>query len=162
MTQPKSTSERLDVLESKQAEVLTRLSAIDTRLAQLVTPGTILDATARLASLEGRVTTMENLLNQRIPVFEQVGSRVTELSSAFQNANVRLTSLEEEVTQLSTSEPPPNEQRLSKQEAALAALTERVSLLAATRGRTGLSGRLQSIEEKLNQLLPPPPPGGSQ
>lgn len=120
------------------------------------------DLTPRVAGLEVRVTALETTLAQKIPGFEQVAGRVTELSGAFQNANVRLAGLEAAVEALGAAAPPPGEQRLSALEAAVAALTDKVATLAATRARTGLSGRLLSIEAKLDQLLPPTPPGGEQ
>jgi uncharacterized protein YceH (UPF0502 family) len=120
------------------------------------------DVTPRVAALELRVTALETMLAQKIPGFETVAGRVTELSGAFQNANIRLTSLEATVAAIQEQAPPPSEQRLAAIEASVAALSAQVGTLAATRARTGLSGRLRSIEDKLDQLLPPAPPGGTQ
>lgn len=125
-----------------------------------VTPAALKDEDiiTRIASVEQRITAIEQVLREKIPGFEQVGARVTELSGAFQQANGRLTAHEQAIERLSTATPPPSSERLSALEAGLAALTVQVQALAATRGRSGLSGRLASIEEKLDALLPPNPP----
>lgn len=162
MTQPKSTAERLTELETKQALVLQRLESIDLRLSQLVAPGTILDATERLASMERRVTGIETLLNEKVPGFEAVGARVTELSAAFQNANGRLTGLEADVVELKEAPPTVDERRLAEIEQGLQGIRAAVATLSATRGRAGLSGRLRAIEDKLDALLPTPPPNPSE
>lgn len=115
------------------------------------------DVSSRVGVVEQRITAVEQLLAAKVPGFEQVGARVTELSGAFQQANGRLTAHEQAIERLSTATPPPSSERLSAVEAGLAALVEQVQTLAATRGRSGLSGRLRSIEEKLDALLPVEP-----
>jgi hypothetical protein len=145
MTNPKSTAERLD--------------AIELRLSQLVSPGSITDTTARVAALELRLTVVEQLLAQKIPGFEAVGARVSELSAGFLAANGRFTAIEQAIEALTTAAPPPGAERLAALETALVTLSGTVSTLQATRGRTGLSGRLRSIEEKLDALVPPTPGG---
>lgn len=127
-----------------------------------VTPGLEETLTARISLVEARVTGIEQTLAAKIPGFEQVGTRVTELSGAFLQANGRLAALEAGLEALQAAAPAPAEQRLAAVEQALALLAERVTALAATRGRSGLSGRLASIEEKLNALLPPTTPGGTE
>lgn len=119
------------------------------------------DLAPRMAAVEQRITAVEQLLAAKVPGFEAVGARVTELSGAFLQANQRLTALEAGLEALQVTAPAPAEERLAAVEQALALLAEKVSALAATRGRSGLSGRLASIEEKLSELLAAPP-GGTQ
>lgn len=116
------------------------------------------DVTGRMAELENRITAIEALLADKVPGFEAVGVRVTELSAGFQQANGRLTAAQEAVERLSVATPPPGEARLSALETAFSALASQVQALAAVRSRSGLSGRLLSIEEKLDALLPVDPP----
>ncbi len=113
---------------------------------------------ARIAALETRFTALETMLNQKIPGFETVAARVTELSGAFQQANRRLAAIEAAVLALQEAPSPVDEQRISAIEAGFTSLSATVTQLAATRGRSGLSGRLRGIEEKLDQLLPPATP----
>ena len=145
MTQPKATAERLTELETKQAQIFERLTAIDTRLAQVVAPGTTLDVTDRLAAMEQRVTAIETTLATKVPGFEAVGLRA-EYGAYVDDAI------------LSSNAPPPSEQRLDAIDRALSKLSNDVAALSATRGRSGLSGRLRNIEEKLDRLLPPETP----
>lgn len=113
---------------------------------------------ARVAALEARFTGMEQLLASKIPGFEAVGVRVTELSGAFQAANRRLTAIEAAVSEMQAAPPTVDEARIAAIEDSLLSLSATVTQLAATRGRSGLSGRLRGIEEKLDQLLPPVTP----
>lgn len=117
------------------------------------------DLAPRIAAVEQRITAVETLLATKVPGFETVGARVTELSGAFLQANQRLTALEAGLEALQVTAPAPAEERLAAVEAGLSTLLERVDALAAVRARSGLSGRLAGIEEKLDQLLPP---GGTQ
>lgn len=116
------------------------------------------DLPSRVAAAEQRITAIEQLLASKIPGFEQVGTRVTELSGAFLAANQRLTALEAAVSALAAAPSPVDEQRITAIEATVSSLSATVTQLAATRGRSGLSGRLRGIEEKLDLLLPPATP----
>lgn len=107
-----------------------------------------------IAALTARITAMEQLLAAKIPGFEQVGTRVAELSTAFQKANERLAGLESAVTVI--QEAPAVD--LSTLTNAVGELTTRVAAIETVRLRGGtLSRRLADIEAR----LPEPTNGGA-
>jgi uncharacterized coiled-coil protein SlyX len=114
---------------------------------------------ARLGALETRVTELAAALNKAVNDFAPVAGRVSQLSSAFQEANTRLTELETRVN----AEPPaaPAEERLAELEQGITGLAERVSTISATAARgPRLGTRLATIEDALTRLSPPPTDGG--
>jgi hypothetical protein len=113
-----------------------------------------------VAALATRITALEQLLAQKIPGFEAVGGRVSELSTAFQSANQRLAGLESAVQELKDTPAPGGAEDIALLRSEVAAMSARVEAVEQTRARGGrLSNRLASIEAKLDQIVPG---GGSQ
>jgi uncharacterized coiled-coil protein SlyX len=119
--------------------------ATDKSAAPMVSP-------EEVAALAVRITALEQTLATKMPGFEAVGGRVSELSTAFQAANARLSTLEAALIDLQAM-PAPSDEALEAIGARVDALAERVTAVENTRARGGrLSSRLASIETKLDQL----------
>lgn len=112
-----------------------------------------------IAELSRRITTIEQLLVQKLPGFEAVAGRVGELATAFQQANGRLSDVETAVQAIRDAPLPGGAQDIADLRASVDALSARVSGIEQTRARGGtLSQRLASIEAKLED----PPEGETQ
>lgn len=102
-----------------------------------------------VAALAARLTAIEQTLAEKIPGFEGVGARVSELSSAFQQANTRLSALEALVRNM-TDQPATGEAALREINSRLSNLSDRLAVVEQTRARGGrLSQRLALIESRL-------------
>lgn len=116
-------------------------------------PTTLDQIAAAVASLTARVTGIETMLAEKVPGFEQVGGRVAELSTAFQEANRNLADLASRVAALAEREPAPAEQRMAAIEQALSEQSARISKVEAAGTRRGrLSSRLAGIEATLERI----------
>lgn len=105
-----------------------------------------------VAALAVRLTAIEQTLAAKIPGFESVGGRVTELSSAFQQANTRLAAIETAVKALAEAPPPVGAEALQAISDRLDNVSARLGVVEQTRARGGrLSQRLASIEARLPQ-----------
>lgn len=112
-----------------------------------------------VAALATRLTAIEQTLAAKIPGFEAVGGRVTELSSAFQEANRRLAAIETAVRALAEAPPPAGAEAIQALADRLDNVVSRLDVVEQTRARGGrLSQRLASIEAR----LPAAPEGGTE
>lgn len=110
-----------------------------------------------VAALAARITGIEQMLAAKIPGFEAVSGRVSELSTAFQAANARLANVETAIQEIRDTPAPGGAEDIALLRADVAALTERLSSVEQTRARGGrLSRRLASIEAKLDEVIGEP------
>jgi len=106
-----------------------------------------------VAALATRLTAIEQTLAQKMPGFEQVGTRVAELSTAFQSANSRLSALEVAVKALAEAPVSGGAEEVAALRSAVETLSTRLGVVEQTRARGGrLSNRLASIEAKLDTI----------
>jgi hypothetical protein len=111
---------------------------------------TVDDVAAQVAALSGRMTAVEQGLTKAVSDFTPIGKRVTELSAAFQEANVRLAAMEAALVEIRETQALPADERLDAIDQALAALSARLSAVETQRQRGGrLSKRLADIEARL-------------
>jgi hypothetical protein len=123
-----------------------------------------LEAVESLANTQGQtLTAVKQGLAKAVADFSPVAARVSELSSAFQEANSRLTAVEALLVGMETPDTPGDlVQQVQDVRASLEAVDNRLAAVEQTRARSGrLGNRLTAIEDAINKLAEPPADGGT-
>jgi len=120
-----------------------------------------LEAVESLAAAQGRtLTAVSQGLAKAVSDFSPVGARVSELSSAFQEANRRLAAVEATLVGMETPDTPGDlAEQVEAVRSSLGEVDVRLTAVEQTRARSGrLGNRLAAIEDAINRLAGEDPP----